>query len=380
MLPERIMFPPPWVGHIPFAFWIIDVVRPRRLVELGTHSGNSFCAFLQAATAVSAAGEYFAVDHWQGDEHAGSYESGIYEDLSRYVETRFGHSSALLRMTFDQALEHFEDGSIDLLHIDGLHTYEAVRHDFDGWLPKMSDRGIVLLHDTAVREGDFGVHRLFAELAERYPAFEFAHSHGLGVVQTGTAAQPNPLATLLRGEPDSHGIEPRLYFERLGNSLVDRHYLEQLSKQVEEAETEGDRLRRQELEAARASQRSLRSTIEVYEFQMGPTLKFDSARRLLNSGFFDPKAYRENAVLQNLDDLSLAQHYLDTGEACGLAPSRHFDPSFYRDKYPDVANQGMNMLFHYVTHGRAEGRLAKAPDAKGESSLSQTPSTENSVL
>ena len=35
--------------------------------------------------------------------------------------------SSLLRMDFADARDHIEDGSVDLLHIDGLHTYEAVR-------------------------------------------------------------------------------------------------------------------------------------------------------------------------------------------------------------------------------------------------------------
>jgi hypothetical protein len=344
--PERIVAPPPWVGHIPFAFWIIDVMRPRRLVELGTHSGNSFCAFLQAAAATAAPGEYFAVDDWRGDEHAGSYDNRIYEDLKRYAETRYHRSSALLRMTFDQALAHFPDGSIDLLHIDGLHTYAAVRHDFDAWLPKMSESGVVLLHDTAVRERDFGVHQLFAELAERYPTFQFVHSHGLGVVQTGTVVQPEPLARLLRGELDSRGIDPHLYFERLGNSLVDRYNLEELAKQLE-FDLESMGRRKQHLVTALAS-------------------RFDSAKRVLNSGFFDPKAYRENAGVPDVHDLSLAQHYLDVGEAAQLAPSHHFDPRFYRDKYPDVARAGLNMLFHYIAYGRAEGRLPKEPNIAGE--------------
>lgn len=377
MLPERIMSPTPWVGHIPFAFWIIDVMRPRRFVELGTHSGNSFCAFLQAAAAVSATGEYFAVDHWQGDEHAGHYENRIYEDLKRYTETRYGRSSAVLRMTFDQALEHFADGSIDLLHIDGLHTYEAVRHDYDGWLPKMTNRGIVLLHDTAVQERDFGVHRLFAELAERYPAFEFTHSYGLGVVQTGTAVQPAPLAMLLRGEPDSHGIEPRRYFERLGDSLVDQYYLELLSEQVSGKEKLEEELaailrRRQELESALASQRPLRPMLESHRSQMSSTwlggLQFSLVRMILGTGLFDPTAYRGNAGLPEMDDVSLVQHYLETGEIAGLAPSRHFDPQFYREKYPDVTSQGMNLLLHYITYGRMEGRLPNAPEAADQAS------------
>jgi len=29
-----------WLEHIPFAFWVVDTLRPRKIVELGTHYGN----------------------------------------------------------------------------------------------------------------------------------------------------------------------------------------------------------------------------------------------------------------------------------------------------------------------------------------------------
>jgi len=60
-------------------------------------------------------------------------------------------------MTFDEAATQFQNESIDLLHIDGMHTYEAVKRDFEQWWPKMRPGGIVLLDDSAHTENDFGV-------------------------------------------------------------------------------------------------------------------------------------------------------------------------------------------------------------------------------
>lgn len=175
-----------WTGHIPFAGWIIGALKPKRFVELGTHNGASYLAFCQAVSEGEFATQCRAIDTWQGDKHAGFYQNDLFDALERAHHHRYGGFSKLLRMTFDEALGEFEDGSIDLLHIDGLHTYDAVRHDFETWLPKMSSRGVILFHDTAERESDFGVWKLWDDVASRYPAFEFKHSHGLGVLLVGS--------------------------------------------------------------------------------------------------------------------------------------------------------------------------------------------------
>src|SRR3974390_159557 len=193
--PQRLAPPGPWTGHLPAAFSLIKAAKPQILVELGTHSGNSYSAFCQTISLMGLPTRAFAVDTWQGDEHAGFYDESVFQDFNAFNQGHFPSFSKLLRMTFDEARGSFSDGSIDLLHIDGLHTYEAVRHDFENWRSATSGRAVVVFHDTNVRERGFGVWKLWRELTEVYPSFEFHHSEGLGVL--GLGQNQSPLRTSL---------------------------------------------------------------------------------------------------------------------------------------------------------------------------------------
>lgn len=183
--PHRLVWPPSWAAHLPFAFWLVDAMRPRTFVELGTHTGVSYSAFAQAVQELGLPTACYAIDTWAGDEQAGFYGDEVFVEWSAFHERHFGGFSRLVRSTFDAALRHFADGSIDLLHIDGLHTYEAVRHDFETWLPKLSRQSVVLFHDVNVREGEFGAWKHWEEIRALYPSFTFIHGHGLGVLAVG---------------------------------------------------------------------------------------------------------------------------------------------------------------------------------------------------
>lgn len=206
-----------WSGHIPFAYLLVDLLKPRTIVELGTQDGVSYVAFCHAVKTLGLTTQCTAIDTWAGDPHAGFYGPEILSELKKFHDPRYPGFSRLLQADFDKAVREFADGSIDLLHIDGLHTYEAVKHDFETYLPKLSDRAVVIFHDAAVRTGTFGVYRLIAELTPRYPNFEFRHSYGLGVMGVG-AAVPEPMVEFLgaaNAAPDLY----RTLFARLGESF-----------------------------------------------------------------------------------------------------------------------------------------------------------------
>src|SRR5882724_12049421 len=224
--------------------FLIDLARPAVFVELGTHYGDSYCAFCQAVSELHLPTRCYAVDTWTGDAHSGLYGPEVLENLRAHHDPLYGSFSRLIQSTFDEALAYFADGTIDLLHIDGYHTYDAVKHDFENWLPKLSERAIVVFHDVNVREREFGVWRLWEELGERYPSFTFLHGHGLGVLGVGRSL-PDSVQPLFRADAR---LLSSFFFElgRRVTATVERERLaeqcRELSSRVAELETEAQRM------------------------------------------------------------------------------------------------------------------------------------------
>jgi len=216
---------PWWIGHIPFAFELIKRLRPQSIVELGTYSGSSFFAFCQAVELLGLPTKCYGIDLWEGDIHMGQFEESLFQEISGYVESRHPNSAVLVRKLFDDAAQDFAPGSVDLLHIDGTHTFEAVSNDFHTWLPKMSSRGVVLFHDTNVTTEmvgkaaeHFGVREFFDSVKDRYPHMEFLHCYGLGVLLVGTEV-PESVSALARESQDPAFFA---YYKQLGDALSQR--------------------------------------------------------------------------------------------------------------------------------------------------------------
>ncbi len=173
-----------WLMHGPFANWLVNASRPRRIVELGTHYGYSYFCFCEAVAALGLETDCYAIDSWMGDEHAGFYGDDVYESVSR-ENAKYSDFSTLLRKTFSEALADIPDGTVDLLHIDGRHYYEDVKEDFETWIPKLSDRAVILFHDTAVMERNFGIWRYWSEITKGRTSLNLPYQHGLGVLFWG---------------------------------------------------------------------------------------------------------------------------------------------------------------------------------------------------
>jgi Methyltransferase domain len=204
-----------WTPHLHFAYDLVAILKPRLLVELGVDRGESYFAFCQSVRENKTETRCFGIDTWRGDEHAGGYDETTFAQVSAHNRENYAAFSTLIRSTFDDALAKFEPDSIDVFHLDGLHTEGAARHDVDSWLPKIRPGGIVLLHDVGVRAKGFGVWKVWKELQRKGRSWTFADGPGLGVWQKPPVAPlPEFLDQLLRPPNESNALLAQYYTER----------------------------------------------------------------------------------------------------------------------------------------------------------------------
>lgn len=233
-----------WHGHVPFAHYIVARIRPRLIVEFGVEHGDSLFAFADALQWNQVAeARIVACDSWRGDTHVGKQENWIFERV-RQLASAHETSIMLRRATTLECAPTFEDESVDLLHIDASHDYDSVRADYESMLPKLAAGGIVLFHDIAAFDPDFGVWKLWRELSPQFPHLCFAHSAGLGVLAPKGA--PSGLRDLLDMELRQKVTLAQL-FARLGKLVAieftprsQRHELARVSSLPVPPELESD--------------------------------------------------------------------------------------------------------------------------------------------
>jgi len=218
--------PGPWAGHLPFACDLIAALRPEVIVELGVFYGDSYFGFCQTVAETNLPCTCYGVDTWRGDTPASFYESSVYDAVSRHNDRYYRAFSYLMRTSFDEAIKQFSDQSISLLHMDGSHSFESAEHDFEHWLPKVRPGGVVLLHDIAVRSGDYGVWRLWEELQKKFPSFEFRNNDGLGVLwKPGGNDEKNPYLRELFSSSKENQERIRRYYCLCAERLEMEHTL-----------------------------------------------------------------------------------------------------------------------------------------------------------
>ena len=128
-----------------------DVKRldPRTVVEIGTSMGGTLYLWTRLARPDAV---IVSIDL------PGGQFGGGYSPLRTAIYRRFARESQELHLVRadshdNSTLEHLKSllggGSIDFLFIDGAHTYEGVKRDWEMYSPLVRPGGLVAFHDVA---------------------------------------------------------------------------------------------------------------------------------------------------------------------------------------------------------------------------------------
>lgn len=163
-------------------FEAVCTLRPRFVLEIGTARGGTLYLWTQAAAPDAT---LVSLD-LPGGEFGGGYldcRSPLYQSFAApgqrlHLERADSHEpSSLARV---QAI--FDKQPIDFAFIDGDHSYEGVRDDYNRYGTLVRPGGLIAFHDILFRDQqpDIRVDRLWAQLKERYSCTELIGPEGSG--------------------------------------------------------------------------------------------------------------------------------------------------------------------------------------------------------
>lgn len=140
-----------WFNYEGFYDMMLERFDNATFVEIGAWKGRSACYMGEKIKESGKDIKYFVVDNFKGNTDTPMHslteeiKTGIlYEVFCKNIKPLRDY----IRVIYgDSQTEHkrFEDKSIDLLFIDGNHTYEDVKRDIELWRPKV--RGVISGHD-----------------------------------------------------------------------------------------------------------------------------------------------------------------------------------------------------------------------------------------
>jgi predicted O-methyltransferase YrrM len=120
----------------------------RNYLEIGTHYGHSFATMLHSKYK----SRYMAIDLFKpwGDGQIANMEKVASDNAKKYNVNNYdskvikGNSSNI--ETLEKVKEFFPDG-IDLLFIDGDHSYDGITKDFNMYFPLVNKNGYIVFDD-----------------------------------------------------------------------------------------------------------------------------------------------------------------------------------------------------------------------------------------
>ncbi len=168
-------------------------LTPQRVLEVGTARGGTLYLWTQAACDTAT---IVSVD-LPGGKFGGAYppcRAPFYQAFARPQQAlHLLRCDSHDRLTLENVQSLFDNKPVDFAFIDGDHTYEGVKKDFQFYGPMVRPGGLIAFHDILPRMDmpEIQVDRFWREISDRHEIIEFigpdssGRKIGIGLVRVG---------------------------------------------------------------------------------------------------------------------------------------------------------------------------------------------------
>lgn len=170
--------------HQRFLPELINENKFQKVVEVGVDGGHTSKIILEACPTIT---EYYMIDPWRPYGTPDGHETSkcfIERTLERWEEVyqaacervKDFPAARIIRMPSQDAAGCFEVRSLDLVFLDGDHSYRAVKADIAAWRGFVRPGGILCGHD-------YGAYGVAPAVNECFSVDEFKVTHSTWVVR-----------------------------------------------------------------------------------------------------------------------------------------------------------------------------------------------------
>lgn len=142
--------------HSPFLESLIYLNQSKVVVEIGVAEAKTTDYLCRGAAKVN--GRVYGYDIWDTHGEQNQFEHwSSKEKCEEYLVSK-GHTNFELTKVNSRTPEFHEliktkHPVIDLAFIDGCHSYNGIKNDFEAVYPQLSETGIIVFHDTMSIDG-----------------------------------------------------------------------------------------------------------------------------------------------------------------------------------------------------------------------------------
>jgi len=173
----KVVYPNQIEEELHLLFDEVQKIKPKVILEIGVENGGT--AFFWLSILKETNGIYIGID----------VDPTVVKRTS-YLLDRFGSSFNLIignsvaEETKERVNKILDKKSVDFLFIDGDHSFNAVKFDYEAYKPLVRSGGIIAFHDILPREG--GVGRFWLTELKEKNKIEIIKSstnkYGIGVI------------------------------------------------------------------------------------------------------------------------------------------------------------------------------------------------------